>query len=558
MKKNEGNKSKRIILYCWLLVFVFLIGLAKPVKAQISQGGIPISFGRKHKSSVKVPVEVMPEVDVQSLLEEDACTESQPDYPFRFSKNFLVNYTLFNSGVWEELDDGGKLWRIGLVSPGAWSMHIIFNEYRLPPGAKVFIYNSDKTQIIGAFTSRNNKPWGSLAVAPLSDDEIVVEYYEPKNAGFNGQLSIGQVGHGYKDVFGIEDDGYGLSQACNKDINCPEGDDWQVEKHAICRIIFSNMNGNSFLCTGSLINNTRNDGTPYFLSAFHCITTYYEAQTAIFYFNYESPTCNGPDVDTSQTISGSIQRAKVPYLDFSLVEMSEIIPASYEPYFAGWDISFDPPTNVTGIHHPRGDVKKITYSDFSPVTGDFDNQNWDFDDSTHWFVEKWTLGIMEGGSSGSPLFNQNHHIVGDLSGGNFGNCTSSDAFYAKLSHSWADYNGKSEQLKYWLDPDTSNITSLNGFSPTGLFVQSPLSPDQSINLYPNPAKETFTIEIKKPGFRPERIEIYNMLGKKVFEKKLTVIGILVKVQPGRLPSGIYVIRVHDHHIVVSKKIWFND
>lgn len=558
MKKNEGNKSKRIILYCWLLVFVFLIGLAKPVKAQISQGGIPISFGRKHKSSVKVPVEVMPEVDVQSLLEEDACTESQPDYPFRFSKNFLVNYTLFNSGVWEELDDGGKLWRIGLVSPGAWSMHIIFNEYRLPPGAKVFIYNSDKTQIIGAFTSRNNKPWGSLAVAPLSDDEIVVEYYEPKNAGFNGQLSIGQVGHGYKDVFGIEDDGYGLSQACNKDINCPEGDDWQVEKHAICRIIFSNMNGNSFLCTGSLINNTRNDGTPYFLSAFHCLTTYYEAQTTIFYFNYESPTCNGPDVDTSQTISGSIQRAKVPYLDFSLVEMSEIIPASYEPYFAGWDISFDPPTNVTGIHHPRGDVKKITYSDFSPVTGDFGDQNWNLDDNTHWFVEKWTLGIMEGGSSGSPLFNQNHHIVGDLSGGNFGNCTSSDAFYAKLSHSWADYNGKSEQLKYWLDPDTSNITSLNGFSPTGLFVQSPLSPDQSINLYPNPAKETFTIEIKKPGFRPERIEIYNMLGKKVFEKKLTVIGILVKVQPGRLPSGIYVIRVHDHHIVVSKKIWFND
>lgn len=114
MKKNTGNKSKRIILYCWLLVFVFLSGLAKPVKAQISQGGIPISFGRKHKSAVKVPVEMMPELDVQTLLEEDAYTESQPGYPFRFSKNFLVNYTLLNSGVWEELDDGGKLWRIGI------------------------------------------------------------------------------------------------------------------------------------------------------------------------------------------------------------------------------------------------------------------------------------------------------------------------------------------------------------------------------------------------------------------------------------------------------------
>lgn len=151
-------------------------------------------------------------------------------------------------------------------------------------------------------------------------------------------------------------------------------------------------------------------------------------------------------------------------------------------------------------------------------------EDWNFDDSTHWFVEKWTLGIMEGGSSGSPLFNQNHHIVGDLSGGSFGNCTASDAYYAKLSHSWTDYNDKSEQLKYWLDPDTSNIASLDGYSPTGLFVRAPLSSDQSINLYPNPAKETFIIEIIKPGFRPERIEIYNMLGKKVFEKKLTVIG----------------------------------
>jgi len=262
--------------------------------AQISQPGTPFSFSLKNKSVV--PVIQMPEVNPVELLREDENSDTLPDYPYRFAKNLEVNLSPENSGLWQELKGKGKLWRLGIKSEGAVAINLIFKHYLLPPGAKLFLYNPDHSMILGAFTEKNNKPWGSLAMTPVKGDEIIIEYFEPENTSTKRKLVIGTVGHAYREILGLLDGRYGLSQACNKDINCPDGADWQYEKHAVCRIIFSKLNGNSYLCSGSLINNARNDETPYFLTANHCLPTSYEAQTAVYYFNYESPSCNGGDL----------------------------------------------------------------------------------------------------------------------------------------------------------------------------------------------------------------------------------------------------------------------
>ncbi|MDX2443308.1 MAG: T9SS type A sorting domain-containing protein [Bacteroidales bacterium] len=551
--KNIASTIHIIRIRGLIVFFILFASSYCQLNAQISQGGLPLSFNTSLKSSNIIPVEIMPALDVDALLEEDEFIDSQDGYPFRFSSNFKVNLSTENSGRWYEVDKG-RIWQVRLKSVGAHSMHLIFSQYNLPPGATVYIYNAEKTHILGAFTDENNKAWGGLGVAPVVGDEIFVEYYEPKDASFSGMLSIGEIGHGYRDIFGINDNRFGLSEKCNKDIICSVADDWQIEKHAVCRIIYTNLSGNSYLCTGSLINNTNSDGIPYFLTANHCIPTINEAQTAIFYFNYESPSCNGPDGDISQTISGSELRATTNKLDFSLLEMSQSVPLDYEPYFAGWDATPDPPENSTGIHHPLGDVKKISFYNFPATTDDFIYE-FDFDDSTHWYIENWSSGITQGGSSGSPLFNQNHHIVGDLTGGSIiANCTSADAYYAKFSDSWDKYSSNKEQLKYWLDPDTTNIQSLDGYSPTGLKIRNIRSVDKVFDIYPNPTSGYFTIQAKEDGLEIEQVELYDVLGKKVLERILAASKGSITIKTNSLSEGLYLVRVYTKKEILTSKV----
>ena len=548
MFEVDYSRNSRILLSC----SVFILFLLGNINAQISQGGTPISFNSL-KSFNNIPLEIMPAIDVYSLLEEDKYLDMQVDYPFRFSSNFKVRLSTENSGHWYDVPNG-RVWQLGMKSSDAVSLHLIFSKYKLPPGADLFVYNKDRTHVLGAFTAENNKSWGGLAVAPVLGDEIFVEYFEPNNVSFPGELEISEIGHGYRDVFGINDDRFGLSEACNKDINCAVADDWQVEKHAVCRIIFTKLNGNSYLCTGSLINNTNNDAIPYFLTANHCLPTINEAQSAIFYFNYESPTCNGPDGDISQTISGSELRATTNNLDFSLVEMSQSVPLEYEPYFAGWDVTPEPAQEVVGIHHPLGDVKKISSYNFPPTTNDFIYE-FDFDDSTHWYIENWSHGITQGGSSGSPLFNQNHQIVGDLTGGSIvANCTSADAFYAKISESWEKYNYQNEQLKYWLDPDSTNVQSLKGFSPTGLKRVGINRTERIVAVFPNPASGYFEIRPYRDDIKIQRIEMYDMQGRKVLENIMDGSEGSLNINTEYLPNGIYLIRLSTKKEILTVKV----
>jgi PKD repeat protein len=72
--------------------------------------------------------------------------------------------------------------------------------------------------------------------------------------------------------------------------------------------------------------------------------------------------------------------------------------------------------------------------------------------------------VTEGGSSGSPIFNNSGRIVGDLTGGgSYCSTPTSPDLYGKFSYSW-DQNGSTaaERLKDWLDPDNTGITTLDG------------------------------------------------------------------------------------------------
>ncbi|MFH2096593.1 MAG: trypsin-like peptidase domain-containing protein, partial [Bacteroidota bacterium] len=449
------NVNKSIFLFLTACFFSLFM------QGQIVSQGTPPSALLDMKDEL-IPIE-MPAFDVNAMLLEDQLTMETKAAPYRFAKSFDISLDASNSGTWENLPNGDRLWRLKLSSPGAYSLNVIFNDYNLPEGAAMYIYNDDRSFILGALTSINNKPDGVLATSLVPGDRITIEYYEPSNAGFQGTFRIGRLSHDYRGVLD-KDGSFGQSGSCNVDINCPEGSAWQSEKRAVCRIL---MNGAS-LCSGALLNNTSGNGTPYFLTANHCTGEPYN--TWVFYFNYESPSCGGPDGSTSQTISGSTLRATTSSsdpqnLDFCLVEMSSNPPANYSAYFAGWNRGSSAASNATGIHHPSGDVKKISKDYDSPVTGNYNSGT--FGDNAHWQILEWDLGTTEGGSSGSPLFDQDHRVIGDLTGGQAACGNSVNDYYAKLSLSWDYYSTSSKQLKYWLDPASSGVTTLNGYDPNG-------------------------------------------------------------------------------------------
>ena len=79
----------------------------------------------------------------------------------------------------------------------------------------------------------------------------------------------------------------------------------------------------------------------------------------------------------------------------------------------------------------------------------------------------WEIGVTEGGSSGSPLFNQNGHIIGELFAGQAACNGLSDNndfdIYGRFATAW-DGATSSTRLKDWLDPLNLNPPTLDAFT----------------------------------------------------------------------------------------------
>jgi len=93
----------------------------------------------------------------------------------------------------------------------------------------------------------------------------------------------------------------------------------------------------------------------------------------IFRFNWQSADCNNPaSSPTFQSLSGAVLRSRRTPSDFCLVEITgglvgNTVPISYLPYFSGWNNADIAPTTSVSIHHPSGDIKKISFDDAPAV-----------------------------------------------------------------------------------------------------------------------------------------------------------------------------------------------
>ncbi|MCK7530995.1 MAG: serine protease [Marinilabiliales bacterium] len=212
-----------------------------------------------------------------------------------------------------------------------------------------------------------------------------------------------QVAHDFAGFFGLEgikDIYFGRSGDCEVDINCSTNPNYLRAARSVVRLLVAG----SELCTGVLVNNTGSEYKAYVLTANHCIDTTTQAANTIFVFNYQSPWCDGPDLTNMHSLAGSSSVLNNPDIDFTLVELNQFPSLVYKPYFAGWDITPTVPSNTYTLHHPEGDVMKISIDDNAPISTSYPIPG--FVSNSFWRILRWEMGATEPGSSGGPLFDQ--------------------------------------------------------------------------------------------------------------------------------------------------------
>ena len=442
----------------FLLLFFLLLSLV--TFSQQGDGGLPKTF-KEVIDYNKIGMRVFDEPNITALKIEDSLTDNSGTAPWRFGFNNNTNLNISNSGTWTNLPNGDRIWQLVVVCKNALTINLTFSQTTIPKGNELYVYNPSKDFILGKFTASHLFN-GELGTELVPGEMTIVEYFVPKGS-FIGNVNICTVTHGYRTPTEFLLKAFGSSGACNVNVNCPEGAAWTQQRNSVVMLV----SGSNGFCTGALINNTLNDGKHYVLTANHC---YSNPANWIFRFQWESTSCINPSTSpTFQSLSGAVLRAQGTPSDFCLVEITGglvngSVPAAYTPYFSGWDNTETISPSAVCIHHPSGDIKKISFENNSLISTTFGGSP----ANSHWGVLSWDLGVTESGSSGSPLFNQNRRIIGQLHGGASacGASVLSDE-YGKVSVSWNPAGSTiSGQLKHWLDPNNTNASFIDGYDPS--------------------------------------------------------------------------------------------
>lgn len=460
---------RKIVLLFSLSIFT-LLAVGQVETRSFPNGNAIDQVKTIQKRTKSITKKQMPSFDVQQMLKEDLIVDKMGDAPYRFGKGFDVNYSL-QDGSWASTDNG-RLWSMNVESQGAISINFIFNNFYLPEGAELYITNKKGTMLYGPVTHKENTNSGFFMTDLIEGDNVTIYLFEPSDQRNKSKLTIERVVHAYRGTISTNVSklkGYGDARYPHNDVVCYP--DWKSESDAVSVILLSN---GTELCSGSLLNSYHRN--PYFLTAFHCIdsntdrilstTEKSNAEKWLFKFHFTRNACGGTSATTGITCNGATFRAAWANTDFALVEATNApYYGSARASFLGWDRSGATSPQGIGIHHPAGDVMKISFDNQSITTN---NSVINFPGQAFAIGSIWNVnfdsGGIEGGSSGSPLFNSDKKVIGQLIGTTTGSYTS--VFYGRFDQSWTGGGTDDTRLSNWLDPfDAIGMTANTVYMP---------------------------------------------------------------------------------------------
>ena len=416
----------------------------------------------------------LPQLATDALLEKSSSTPS-PGQPTQIGFARAVSHltdskTTSSRLTWASLPQGGKIAALHLKSADAKGIRLGVRVERLPLAAVLRFHAANSATAleisapeIMALIQRNLDAGDTGEDAhtywspDLGGDEVTLEIELPSGmATEEVQVFLPRISHVFAEVPSQNElvEKIGQSQICNIDVSCTP--DYEAASRSVARMRFV-RDGNSYLCSGTLLNNTTANGIPYFLSANHCISTQTVASTLNTDWFYKSSSCNSGVLSSSvKTLTGGaslLYSAEVT--DTSFMRLNNALPLGVT--YAGWS-SASPAVgaNVFGLHQPAGDMQKSTVGTIdgfasctSGAPGFFSCLSSNLQSSNH-LVTRWNAGTTEHGSSGSGLFITNNgarYLVGQFHGGN-ASCTApqSPNYYGRFDLAYT------AALSQWLSP----------------------------------------------------------------------------------------------------------
>ena len=467
-----------------ILNIIFLISLSF---CQIQYEGIPKYFNSRIDNLVSLSTEQSTIID----------TDFDP-MVFKYGDEYNLDVNILESSLVIS-DDQEVTYLLGIQSRGAFGIGINFSQFFLSENAKLYIYDFEQTYYIGSFTSLNNKDSEVLSTSIVKSDHVIIELTVPRNEIKNIKLHINSIIHDSTDILNYYNNSSSNSREdCNINVICSEGDDWRDQINGAVRVSMG-----AGLCSASIINNTENDRTPYVLFADHCVSG--SPNNYVVYFNYQSTSCNGTSGSLNQSISGTnllYQEDINSGADIALLRLTSDIPDSYNPYYVGWSVSSSPPNEAIGIHHPGGDIKKISFTNDNVSAGGSGANYWEF---------QYDLGRVIPGSSGSPFFNEDKRQVGVASYIYTNYCDPSPDCYCdqQYSHGYGRIDRAWSGLSNYLDPLNSGVLSIDGISNSGINIVHDSYEDIP---YDNQNSLLFTANVTSYSGQVDGVELHYNLG----------------------------------------------
>ncbi len=450
--------------YVFLCSFWLFVGLLSTVQAQVLSRRISVGkSGGPAQVGIGLPTLTLPDVNAAALLAEDE-RDAALGLPFRFGVKKTADISLQRDGS-RLAGIGQTIIRYRIRASGAFSVNLLFDQFRLATGAEFTLYNADSTFLVGPITAAQNSPTNQCWSDLLPGSEVILELREPSGAATPSVVHVSGVVHGYKNTFpSATTKVFGAAADCQKNVTCYPT--YQTEADGVAMILLAD---GTRWCTGSLVNSINQQFRSFFLSAFHCIDLNNNGvlesaesgaiQNWLFRFGYQSPGCSPSAEDADYvTVGGADLRAARNESDFLLLELRQQLTSAINPTYLGWDRSTTLPSSMVGIHHPSGDVKKISFATGTATLTDYVNPV----GTTHLQVQWGEFGVTEPGSSGSPISNANRRIVGQLHGGpSYCGAPLANRYdlYGRLATSWNGGSSPSTRLRDWLDPSNLFTTA---------------------------------------------------------------------------------------------------
>ena len=491
-----NHLTNRLILR--ILTSLCLLAVASSGSAQQSFGGRPQLLGEGTLRTATAGISLAPDFNPQDLIRREEWHQGQLQRkPYNVGKVVPCYIDFATAAEFIGSVAGTDIYRLEIdMEQTPVGLNLYYSDFFIPQGGRLYIYTPGGDQLLGAYTHETHPRHGAFASEPLSGNKLILDYEAPHGSAMPS-IQISGVGYLYRSAMQAmpkleqeDDSDPGKDRYCQINVNCPEGDNWQEQKSSSVIYMPVFADGNMSWCSGNLINNAKGDFKPYILTAAHCSG---EGETEnpskgafkggfgidqekmdqwIFGFHYEKPRCNNSDYgfQTTKTLTGaSIRTYTSPYgySDGMLLELKEDIPLDYRVYYAGWNATEQTWESGAGIHHPAGDAAKIAL-----YSGSMDIGQWTegttlltttlggVDDHYKLLFDK---GNTEGGSSGSPLYNEQKEQIGTLTGGMTLVCYQ-DGFYGRLSSHFNKYKDKGQlyHMDMYLDPDNTGVLKVAG------------------------------------------------------------------------------------------------